>query len=756
MDDAVLNIIIKAVDQASKTASAVGKSFEGMNDRLGKAGERANQIGGQLSTRLTLPILGAGAAAIKLGTDFNAGMANVATLIPGNTVRVNELKNSVQEMAIRTGKSTADLANGLYQTVSAFGDTADTAKILELNAKSAAAGMAETTDAINLTSAVTKGYGDTSAIAVQKASDLALLTVRLGQTTFPELAASIGSVTPLAAGLNVAQEELFGTMATFTGVTGGASEVSTQLRGVLQSLMAPTADTAAMMKRLGYENGQAMIKGEGLQGTIALLVKEAERTGKPLQSFIGSIEGQTLAMAATGGQADSYTEKIKAMSGAAGTTDIAFAEGTEGVNKAGFAMQQARAEVEVMAQKIGDQLAPHIVTLTGYISKLTEWFGKLSPEGQKTVLMVAGILAAIGPALIVIGKMMQGVSALVNVFGVLGKISLLTNPWFLALVAVAALAFLIISNWDTLKGWFSTFWEFVKGIFAAAWEWIKSNWQLVMTLMLGPIGFFVAMVITHWNTIKNAAMAVFNWIKSFITIIINGIIAYFNFWRGVVVGVFNGIKAVAEWVWNLITTIIRNNVHFWGNVIRGIIGVVSNVFSTAVNVVRSIWGGITGFFSGLVGGIGRAFGGVSSAISAPFRGAFNAIAGLWNRSIGNLSFNIPSWVPGIGGKGFSLPKLPMLASGALITGPVVAAIGEGRESEAVLPLSRLERMLEQNQRRALQAVGAGEGANRTTNYNYGDTIINLSTPAAVREYFKMSANDNELVQRGLTPARGGA
>jgi TP901 family phage tail tape measure protein len=776
MNDAVLNIIIKAVDQASKVATGVGGAFSTAGDKMYAAGKKANDIGGELSTKLTLPIVGAGVAAIKMGTDFNAGMANVATLIPGNIAHVNELKGSVQEMAIRTGKSTADLSGGLYQVLSAFGDTADSAKILEINAKSAAAGMAETTDAINLTSAVTKGYGDTSATAVQKASDLALLTVRLGQTTFPELAASIGSVTPLAAGLNVAQEELFGTMATFTGVTGGAAEVSTQLRGVLQSLMAPTDATSAVMKRLGYENGAAMIKAKGLQGTIAILTDEAKKTGKPLQDYISSIEGQTLAMAASGGQADTYKDKIKQMGDAAGTTDVAFGEATQGVNKAGFAMQQARAQVEVMAQKVGDLLAPYVERLANHVSNLAAKFQGLNPEQQKMIVMVAGIVAAIGPALMIVGKITQAFALMTKgIGGIVTATKLLASgvgmaakavvtsftfmaahPMILALtvaiIAIAGLVYLIIRNWDTLKGWFTGFWDFIKGIFSAAWTWIKDNWQLVLTLMLGPVGAFVALVITHWNTIKNAAVAVFNAIKAAVMFVIDGIIAYFNFWLAVVTGVFNAIKAAAEWVWNLITSIIRAYINTWVSIISGIIGVVSNVFNSAKNAVMNIWGSISGWFSGLIGGIGGVFGRVTGIITAPFRAAFNGIASLWNSSIGKLSFKAPDWVPGIGGKGFSMPTLPMLAEGGLVNKPTLAGIGEGGEAEAVIPLSRLERMLERNQDRALASTG-----NQTTN-NTRHTTVNVypQTAEAVREVFRQLDNDTILSNKGLTPTRGGA
>ena len=233
-----------------KKAEAAGES---LSSKLGK-------IGQGMTAGVTLPIVGAAAAALKFSTDFNASMANVASLGVASD-RVIELKANVQALAIETGKSTEDLAGGLYQVVSAFGDTADTSKILEINAKAAAAGLAETTDAINLTSAVTKGYGDTSAAAVQQVSDMALQTVALGQTTFPELAASMGRVVPIAASLGASQQELFAVMATATGVTGGAAEVSTQLRGVLQSMMAPTERMRELLAAMGYSTGDAMFKG---------------------------------------------------------------------------------------------------------------------------------------------------------------------------------------------------------------------------------------------------------------------------------------------------------------------------------------------------------------------------------------------------------------------------------------------------------------------------------------------------------------
>lgn len=79
--------------------------------------------------------------------------------------------------------------------------------------------------------------------------------------------------------------------------------------------------------------------------------------------------------------------------------------------------------------------------------------------------------------------------------------------------------------------------------------------------------------------------------------------------------------------------------------------------------------------------------GVADTITAAFRVAFNFIADAWNNTVGKLSFKAPSWIPGIGGKGWDVPNIPKLAAGGIVTKPTLALIGEAGP-EAVVPLSR--------------------------------------------------------------------
>lgn len=242
------SLLVKIVGDASGLDAVIGKT-DGMLASVGKGMQTA---GTWMTTAVTLPIIGVGVAAVNASTELNGMMGNVQSLGIG-TERVIDLKSSVQDLAVEMGKGTDDMADGLYQVISAFGDTSSTVDILENAARTGAAGLATTTDALNLLATVTKGYGDESLEAQKKVSDLAFQTVNLGQTTFPELASSMGKVVPLAAALGVSQEELFAQMATLTGVTGTAAEVTTQLRATYQGILSPTKEMADSMIRVTSE-----------------------------------------------------------------------------------------------------------------------------------------------------------------------------------------------------------------------------------------------------------------------------------------------------------------------------------------------------------------------------------------------------------------------------------------------------------------------------------------------------------------------
>jgi hypothetical protein len=105
-------------------------------------------------------------------------------------------------------------------------------------------------------------------------------------------------------------------------------------------------------------------------------------------------------------------------------------------------------------------------------------------------------------------------------------------------------------------------------------------------------------------------------------------------------------------------------------------------FDAFRNIVDAVFGAIK---TGIKGGM-DAITSYLSFVMGVYKAIFNGIASLWNNTIGKLSFEVPKWVPGLGGKGFDVPNIPMLAAGGIVTSPTLAMIGE-RGPEAVIPLS---------------------------------------------------------------------
>lgn len=522
-----VKIIIAGIDQFSK-------NFEAASSKLKKMGAGMSTIGNGLTAGITLPVVAAGLAATKFSQELNASMANVQSL-GLSSKRVNELKKNVQGLAIESGKSTTVVSEGLYDLVSAFGDSSETAKLLSINVKASAAGLSSVQEAISLTSAVTKGYNDTSAAAVQKASDLAFMTVKLGQTTFPQLAASMGTVVPLSKELGVSQEELFSVFATATGVTGNAAAVSTQFRGVLQALLAPSKQMTQLMEAYGIKSGKAMIAQKGVAGAIKFITDKAKEVNMPLQNLIGSIEGQTIALSLAGSQATVYADKSKQMMNAVGAADKAFADQTQGVNKSGFKIQQLQQRLVVLGQKFGDAIAPALDKIVSLVEPMIDALTNISPALIPIIAGFAAVAAAIGPLLVIGSQLIGAISSITGaVTAAGGAMAILYNPigWVIGGIALltGAVTFMVThweSKWAKLMAIVFPF-AGIVAIIIKKWDKIGPFFRLlILPIQLLFMGLWK---VAKWvfGKIADFAMFIFTPLESFIDTVLDGLTKIMN------------------------------------------------------------------------------------------------------------------------------------------------------------------------------------------------------------------------------------
>ncbi len=215
----------------------------------------------------------------------------------------------------------------------------------------------------------------------------------------------------------------------------------------------------------------------------------------------------------------------------------------------------------------------------------------------------------------------------------------------------------------------------IKGTFGL----LSEHANIIAPIAVGLGAFAVAIwavnaAMSAWATIQ-AIMNLEIWscpitwivaaIIVFIAIIV--LIAVKTDWFGKLWGIiWGGIKAAA------------------GAVASWFSGPFVNFFKSAWDKIKS-WGNSTlGWFKDLPGNLKKALVKVADILTAPYRQAFNAIARLWNGTVGKLHFSVPGWVPGMGGKGWSMPNLPQLARGGTALAPGLAIVGEAGPELAYL------------------------------------------------------------------------
>lgn len=658
-----LMISIGAKKESSLNKACLGAS----NDlaSLGQTAKTAGKIAAGAMVAAATAVATLGTAAVKSAAEYEAQLANVSTLLTGTeaevAARTAEIGDQVLEISNRTGVATADLTDGMYQVVSAFGDSADAAAILETAAKSAAAGNATTTDSINLLSAVTKGYGDTSAEAVQQAADLAFATVRLGQTSFPELAAGMGKVIPLASTLGLEQEQLWGAMATLTGVTGSTAEVVTQMKATMQAFLSPSKNMQAALKNMGYESGQALLESKGLQGSLDALKDAVGGNELAFAGLFSSVEAQTAVLAMAGNQAENLTSKTAEMYEATGAANTAFERQTNnlkydikmiknlganfltqlGTNILPYVREFAEAALPVVSEaleKIGSYM-------TGTIIPAAETAVKWISEHRTLILALAAGIASATVAFKTMKTAATAIKAVKELKTVweaaskggatLANASKLLTVKFLAISAAIAVAVaigvLIYKNWDKIKA---------KAVELGAK--ISEVWGNIKTGVSEAVANLVSAFQSNFPLLS----------------------AYLSGWWKSVSAAWENVKAIFANIIDFVQNVFAGN---WSAAWDNIVAIFGNVFGMIVNLAK-----------------------------APINGVISAINWVLEK-INSISVTIPDWVPGVGGKtlGFNIPTIPALAAGGIATAPTLAQIGEGGEPEAVLPLSKLAALLDE-------------------------------------------------------------
>lgn len=402
-------------DAASKNiATKIGNNLTGI-------GKGITGVGTKLTKTITAPIVGAGVAAGKLTADFDARMSKVSAISGATGKDLDDLRAKAKEMGLVTKFSASEAADAFNYMAMAGWKTEDMLDGIEGIMNLAAASgedLATTSDIV--TDALTAfglGAEDSGHFA-----DILASASSNANTNVAMLGESFKYCAPLAGALGYEAEDVAVALGLMANSGIKSSQAGTSLRSALTRLAKPTKQVAEMMDKYKI----SLTDSKGQMKPLSTLMDE-------LRDKLGGLSEaqQAQAVAALFGQEamsgmmaiiNASPEDYQKLTDAIGNCDGAAK------NMADTMMDNLNGQITILKSsleglgiEIGEILMPHFKNLVSKIQELVTKFQGLSKEQKEQIVKWAAIAAAVGPVLIVAGKLVTGFGGLITTFSKVPK-----------------------------------------------------------------------------------------------------------------------------------------------------------------------------------------------------------------------------------------------------------------------------------------------------------------------------------------------
>lgn len=339
---------------------------------------------------------------------------------------------------------------------------------------------------------------------------------------------------------------LFGDMATSMGLAqSDAADMSMSLAGLAGDL--------ASFKNIGIDQAMTALSSVFTGETESLKQLGIVMTQTNLDAFaLANGFGKTTSEMSQAEQVQLRYAYVMAMTTNAQGDYARTADGTAN------SMRTFQGAVDNLNIALGEHLLPLLTPLIQGATNLINKFAEADPKLQQLILTIGMIAIVVGPALVATGSLISSVGTIIGVFGKAataisnagGIIGMLTSPVGIAVIAIVALlaiGYLLIKNWDTIKAKAGEVWDWIQGKLQAFDNFLTSVFTHDWTENFGVLGEvlngFFATASAVWDSIKQ----IFSGITNFIAGVFTG--DWDRAWNGVIdifSGIWNGLTAIAK------------------------------------------------------------------------------------------------------------------------------------------------------------------------------------------------------------------
>lgn len=708
-----VDVTLRLIDKMSSPLNTVGSNLAKSSNQINragreiqKAGKNIAKVGSNMTKAFTVPIAGAGVACVKLASDFEAGMSKVQSIAGATGEDMEKLAEKAKEMGAKTKFSATESTEAFSYMAMAGWETADMLAGIEgimYLAGATGEDLALTSDIV--TDALT-AFG-MKADETQRFVDVLAKTANKSNTNVAMLGESFQYVAPVAGSLGYQVEDVSTALGLMANSGIKASNAGTAMRSWLTNMAKPTKQSSEAMKKLGISltdsNGNMKDFKTVMTETRGAFSNLTEAQKAQYASMLAGKTGMSGLLAIVNSSDEDFNKLSEEIYGSTGACKEMYDIATSNLQGE---LTKLKSTVESIGISFGERLTPYVKKATTWLQGLAEKFNNLSDAQKDTIIKVAGVVACIGPAILIFGKMVGVVGKVVSTVGRVAKAfktfgtvtAMITSPVGIAIAVVAgliAVSILIVKNWDKIKATAQKVFGYVKKIFADMG--ITSD---SLKAKLAPIG-------EKFIQIKDKIMEFWNLAQPYIQKFGEIIKTVFSVYLGAVIG---GAIGYFQSMFNSITAIVGHIMDIFGGLIDFISGVFTGNWSKA-------WEGVKSIFSGIFGTLGE-------ILKAPI----NAVIGIINGAISGinkLGITIPDWVPVIGGKDFriNIPKIPALAVGTPNWGGGLAQISEKGGEIVDLPSGSRVYPHDESVKRAFNDGARSGGAGAITIAKLADQII---------------------------------
>jgi len=417
-------------DQQVEFGSVVGQVMQQAGQAVTDFGGKVEGVGNKLMP-ISAAAAAAGGASIKMAWNFEDAMAKVATIADTTEVPLEQLEAAILELSDETGIAAGEIAENVYNAISAGQSTGDAVNFVRNATDLARAGFAKSGDALDLLTTIMNAY-KLEAEEVTNVSDILIATQNLGKTTVGELASSMGKIIPTANAAVVQLDQVAAGYALMTANGVATAESTTYMNSMLNELnKSGTTVSDTLKNQTGKSFSELMAEGYTLGDVLGIINTVAVADNKTLMDMFGSAEAAKAGLILLGNDVASVESGLVEAGGAAGDFNNMLADIRDGSGgtasalekldtnnkKAKITFNQVKNAALDFGQVASSMLAPFMESMAGHIQNATDKLKNMDEGQKKAIVTIAAVVAASGPVLSIVGKGISLVGGLITIGG---------------------------------------------------------------------------------------------------------------------------------------------------------------------------------------------------------------------------------------------------------------------------------------------------------------------------------------------------